>query len=142
MSGARRIIVRMRRWFVLLMVLIMPLRGIAADAMAITMALSMPDWAPATSLQAIAPQAAPAHHADCEEHAVMADASAAPADDPVVAADDNCPTCASCMVCSSAALAMQGPVPPSLSLPHALPPSAGEAFHSAAARRGFKPPIS
>ncbi|MBL8337955.1 MAG: hypothetical protein JNM97_14390 [Rhodoferax sp.] len=120
----------------------MPLRGIAADAMAITMALSMPDWAPATSLQAIAPQAAPVQHADCEEHAVIADASAAPADDPVVAADDNCPTCASCMVCSSAALAVQESVPPSLSLPHALPPSAGEAFHSAAARRGFKPPIS
>jgi hypothetical protein len=142
MSGARRIIPGMQRWLVLLMVLFMPLRGMAADAMAITMAPSMPAQVHATSVQTAAPQVAPAHHADCEEHAAMTDAAAAPADDSLAAADDNCPTCASCMVCSSAALALQVPVPPSLTLPHALPRSVGEAFHSAAARRGFKPPIS
>lgn len=135
----------MRLWLVILMILFTPLRGLAADVMAISMA---------------GQQGVPAHHGtmngtpvmgsvadalpDCAEHhgTVSTPVPLAAQDAQAVAPDADCPTCASCMVCSSAALAMASGLSPTLPLHHALPAPGIASFRSAAPLPGFKPPIS
>jgi hypothetical protein len=137
--------VRMRYWLVILMIVFTPLRGLAADMMAVSMAAqqgaAMHHAGDATPVAA-----EPALHADCAEHTPRAaDAAAAMSathDDSDGGIDDSCPTCASCMVCSSSALAMHNLVPAALPLHHGLPVPRLTSFSSAAPLPGFKPPIS
>ena len=81
----------MRRWLLVLMILLLPLRGLVGEVMAGQMMQQH---------LGVAVSAAAAH--DCDEHRHAAPA----ADTHAHAADDSpdCPTCASCQVCSSVAL--------------------------------------
>ena len=81
---------------------------------------------------------------DCaEHHAVQVTPSSQPAQDEHAALPDgDCPTCASCMVCSSAALALASVLPPAVPVHHAVPAPGSNTFRSAAPLPGFKPPIS
>jgi hypothetical protein len=135
----------MRFWLVILMIVFAPLRGLAADVMAISMAVQQG----APSHHGVAEvSSAPAYGAaalsDCSgHHAVLTapaplpdlDAQAGPS-------EGDCPTCASCMVCSSAALAPASGLSPSAHVPHAVPAPRSTTFSSAAPLPGFKPPIS
>jgi hypothetical protein len=137
----------MRLWLVLLMIVFTPLRGLAADVMAISMAGQ--HGAPAHHGAAMVPAAHAADTAalslsDCDgHHAVPADQAAQPAPDALAALPDgDCPTCASCMVCSSAAQALSSAMSSTLPIHHALPAPGSATFSSAAPLPGFKPPIS
>jgi hypothetical protein len=127
----------MRRWFVLLLIALLPLRGVVGDAMAADMVAKHL----ATAQSAAATETA--HHdmdPDCMGHShVNSDA-----DDGTSAMNDTspCPTCASCQVCSSVALAFAASldVPPFFAQPR--PVAAQPTFTSADPAAGFKPPIS
>ena len=124
----------MRRWFVLALIVLLPLRGWAGDAMAAQMLSQHLD---AIKSVASAPVSMGASgHMDCMETAATGDSGAA---QPMGA---DCPTCLQCQVCSSVALALSSA--PQLPLPAAFaaPRSADIRFASAEAVRGFKPPIS
>jgi hypothetical protein len=135
----------MRFWLVILMIVFAPLRGLAADVMAISMAGMQ--GAPghhgaAAATSAPAPGAAAL--SDCAEHrAVLTTPAPLPGQDAqVTSPDGDCPTCASCMVCSSVALTLASGLSPSVPVPHAVPAPRSTSFSSAAPLPGFKPPIS
>lgn len=135
----------MRLWLVVLMIVFTPLRGLAADVMAISMAGPMGGMSHHGAAPVVATQApeAPAM-SDCAGHHA---GPAAPAAQPSQEAqgpltDGDCPTCASCMVCSSAALALASGLSPVVPLHHATPLPGSASFSSAAPLPGFKPPIS
>lgn len=142
----------MRRWFVLLLVLLLPLRGWIGEAMAGEMlAQRVAVAAAATQHGHAGPIHAqhghgPAHRlAQAPEHDCLGHAHAQPHTDASAKAqlpDSGCGTCASCQVCSSVALGFHVPAlpvidfaqaPPSVRLPH---------FASAEPRLRDKPPIS
>lgn len=127
----------MRRWFVLVLIALLPLRGWVGEAMAGEM-LAQHLAAPKIVASGQASMGADGHQ-DCMGHALPSDAGH-PAASPQPGSD--CPTCAQCQACSSVALAL----PPALSLPPVAPSVVpGEApahFASAEAARGLKPPIS
>jgi hypothetical protein len=135
----------MRLWFVILMIVFTPLRGLAADVMAISMAGQ--HGAPAHHGAAMVPAAqAPdaAGLSNCDgHHAVPSVEAAQPAQEAQAALpDSDCSTCASCMVCSSAALALAPAMSSTLPIHHAVPMPGSASFSSAAPLPGFKPPIS
>jgi hypothetical protein len=130
----------MRYWLVLFMVLLLPLRGLVGDVMAGQMLQQ--HAAAAVSVQAhaghqAAAPALPAH--DCAEHHAQAQAEA-PAVDAQAAGD--CPTCASCQMCSSVALspAVDTASPRRASQPP--PDTVQRAYPSAEPVLAFKPPRS
>ena len=127
------------------MILFTPLRGLAADVMAISMAgqqgaAAHHGAAAVTGAHASGATALP----DCAEHHAAPSAPVAhPLQDAQAALPDgDCPTCASCMVCSSAALALASGLAPAVPLHHALPAPGIASFRSAAPLPGYKPPIS
>ena len=129
----------------MLMIVFTPLRGLAADVMAISMAGQ--HGAPAHHGAAMVPTAHASDAAglpDCDgHHAVPPVQAAHPAQDAQAAlTDGDCPTCASCMVCSSAALALASAMSSTLPIHHAVPMPGSARFSSAAPLPGFKPPIS
>jgi hypothetical protein len=134
----------MRHWLVVLMILFTPLRGLAADVMAIAMAAQQSAPAHHNGVAVAAPQVAEAAAmSDCaEHHALTADTTQPQEDVQADLADGDCPTCASCMVCSASALAMHNLVPAAMPLHHGLPVPRLTSFSSAAPLPGFKPPIS
>jgi hypothetical protein len=129
-----------KRWFLVLMMLVLPLRGLVGDAMAGEMlAMHMAGAAAASQVTA---QAAPAAHHECMDHAGSASMGGeAPASEPVQAGAD-CPTCASCQACSAVALTL--PPAPALPVaaPRAPPASSDTRFASTVPAQGLKPPIS
>lgn len=131
----------MRRWLLILMIVFTPLRGMAADLMALAMAIqAVPAAQPAA-----APAGEPASlalHADCAGHGETAAAAEPEHSTTQPPAGNHCKTCASCMVCSSVALAMPSPVTPAGQAGHRVPPPGGAIFSSAEPLRGLKPPIS
>jgi hypothetical protein len=124
----------MRRWLVLVLVLLLPLRGLVGEAMAGEM------LAQATQVQA--PQAHEQHHRvaahDCDHHAGEAQASTPD----VQAMPADCPTCAACQVCSSVAVIPSTYAPASERLAQAPPLAVPLPFHSAEPTHAFKPPRS
>jgi hypothetical protein len=135
----------MRLWLVILMIVFTPLRGLAADVMAISMAGQ--HGAPAHHGAAMVPTAhAPDAEAlsECDGHhaAPPVQATQAAQDAQAAQPDGDCPTCASCMVCSSSALAMASAMASTLPIHHAVPMPGSASFRSAAPLPGFKPPIS
>jgi hypothetical protein len=131
----------MRRWFVLLLIALLPLRAWVGEAMAGEM---------------LAQQAVGAHaQADPVPHGMHAAAKAAAHDCmeghaapahhdsvPLAHGQDDCPTCAACQVCSSVALNLEPPRLPTTAAPHALPANGPARFASALAARAVEPPIS
>ena len=96
---ARRIIASMRRWLLVLMLLLLPIRGLVGEVMAAQM---LQQHAAAAAPVAM-PAATLAGH-DCDEHAHAA--AVAPDDSTAVEKQPtgDCPTCPTCQACSSVAL--------------------------------------
>ena len=121
----------MRRWLLLFLVLLLPLRGWVGDVMAGQM---LQQHALIQAHEVVDAQAPPGEH-DCDHHRT----DAAQAQDPQWPAGD-CPTCAACQVCSSVALST-----PSMTLAlarcrHAAPEATQPACTSAEPALAFKPP--
>jgi hypothetical protein len=127
----------MRRWFILLMIALLPIRGWVGDAMAADMLTQrLHTLAP---VQAATTQPADAH-ADCHGKTVAHNPAQPVAGNAPDIAD--CGSCASCQVCHSLVLAAASGTASAVSAPHAAPPVRGTHFASAEPTRGFKPPIS
>lgn len=128
----------MRRWLLLALVLLLPLRGLVGEAMAGEMM--------ARAVQAAhAPQQVHAASPDCDHHGgghhgsghhAPTDASAAQTQ----AQPADCPTCAACQVCSSVAVVPTLHTPASERLSQAPPEAVALAWRSAEPALSFKPP--
>ena len=129
----------MHRFLLLLMIALLPLRGWTADAMA---AGTQPPMGGATISEPVNARDMHPAHAPCADHGVQATADHTAADVVAHADDSEGSACHLCQVCHSAALAPGHPTLAASALPAALVPAGGAAFASAAAARGFKPPIS
>lgn len=131
----------MRRWLLLLMVLLLPLRGWVGDALAGEM-LQQHVAAEARQGQGERAPARAAHGHDCDEHGASQPAQAQPQVDPQAQPTQlgDCATCASCQVCS--AVALWPPAAPAvLALLTQPQPHRGEpACTSAEPAHAFKPP--
>lgn len=136
---------RMRRWLLVLMLVLLPLRGWVGEAMAGDMlqqhAARMAAHALASEHRHDHTQAHGEHrgHAahDCLEHASPADG---PQDPGEPQAGTDCPTCASCQACSSVALSPFVFVPKVVGFPHPLPEAVQRDYSSAEPALAFKPP--
>ncbi len=134
----------MRRWFLLIMIALLPIRGWVGDVMAAEMVTQQ-----IAAVQQVPTQAQPAQpadsadsadpHADCHGKAA-ATSPALPAAGDATATD--CGNCTSCQVCHTVAMAATSGAGPLAPVPHAAPPVRGTHFASAEPARGFKPPIS
>ncbi len=135
----------MRRWFFLLMILLLPLRGWVGDAMAMQMAVPGPH-APATGVMQ--------HHADAGSDAAHAQASSvtlASADDcgghvNALGTDDDmdaahCEACAMCQTCHTVAVLLLPQVLAAAQVSPTSPPAAMQVFASADRALLLKPPI-
>lgn len=130
----------MRRWFLLLLVLLLPLRGWVGEVMAGDMLQQRLALVAVAETVAPAARASGGSHADCLGHAAVAMPDSTSPEAPPAPAD--CATCASCQVCSSVALATV-PRPLATSTFSQAPPDAPVFLHaSAEPLPAFKPPIS
>lgn len=130
----------MRRWFVLIMIALLPIRGWVGDVMAADMVTQRIATVQQVQVVAQPPADATADpHADC--HGKAAAHKPAPAADAGTAATD-CGSCTSCQVCHSVGMATVAGAAPLVPAPHATPSLRGLHFASAEPARGFKPPIS
>lgn len=131
----------MRRWLLLVLVLLLPVRAWVGDAMAGDMLQQ--HLASAVTHEAHAQAAAEAsqHSAahDCDEHR---QAAVEPAADEASAgpAHADCATCASCQACSSVALSPAPPAAAGSSIAHPQPRAVVLAYASAEPALAFKPP--
>ena len=118
----------MRRWLLVLMVLLLPLRGWVGEAMAGEMLQ-----------QHVSAHASATHGHDCDHHGDAAahdhhEAEAQPQ------GGDDCPTCAACQVCSTVAM-WPLVVPVAVTGFHHPPPlHVQQAFTSTEPVLAFKPP--
>jgi len=125
----------MRRWLLILMVALLPLRGWVGDAMAAQMA--------GQQLTAIESIAGEVRTERATGHFVLEDAahdchSVAPASDP---AEGSCASCVQCQVCS--ALVLPSGAGPGAAVPaRGVPAAKGVHFASAPRAPVFKPPIA
>ncbi len=129
----------MRRFVLILMLVLLPLRGWVGEAMAMDML--------AQSAVAIQNVAATAHHisangtfdtemqAPCHGASPEAAASTAPGSSP-------CGTCPLCQMCHTVAAPAPFTTLPTAWLPHAQPTTGHARFASAPAAFALKPPIS
>ena len=130
----------MRRWLLLLVVLLLPLRGWMGDAMAGQFAVHAAA-AVQSHVHAVEHAAPPLQAHDCADHAHAAPVQAQPAADAAgPQADGDCPTCASCQACSSVALSPASAGPAATVFSHPRPQTAHAAFASAEPAHFFKPP--
>jgi hypothetical protein len=140
LRGPRRIFLNMRRWFLLIMIALLPIRGWVGDVMAADMVTQRIAALAQVPVQVQQPADAAADpHADCHGKAA-ATSPALPAAGDALATD--CGNCTSCQVCHSVAMAATPGAGTLAPAPHAAPPLRGTHFASAEPARGFKPPIS
>lgn len=121
----------MRRWLLVFMVLLLPLRGWVGEAMAGEMLQ-----------QEVVVASTGAHHAgiagdDCDHHGAAADPDEAQAQ---AQPGGDCPTCAACQVCSSVALWPPEQRQVVTGFHHPPPQQVQVAFTSAEPLLAFKPP--
>ena len=131
----------MRLLLLILMMALLPLRGLAGDVMAIRMAAHLPsDRAEVVMAMPVTELAvAGSSHADC-----MGRADATPEQGPLPAtgSSGHCTTCPSCQVCFSVALPVLPSVWSTAPLPNTVPRIGESVFFSAVSAPGLKPPIS
>jgi uncharacterized protein involved in copper resistance len=128
----------MRRWLVLLMLVLLPLRGWVGEALAGEMIQQQLQQAAPAALHAMDhPNMAHAMDHDCAGH----DDHAGPAQHGQPAAQ-GCGTCASCQVCSAFALAVPVTTVQCADFGHAPPLFDAPRFASAERQAAFKPPKS
>lgn len=125
----------MRTVCIVLFALLLPLRLMASDAMAVHM---MHSGVP----QAAQPAAASSHagidmHGDCASQTVSGDAGDASTDP-----NAHCPTCSHCQACAAVVMAVNLAAPLVALAPGAPPAMPAPAFSSAELAPGHKPPIS
>jgi hypothetical protein len=131
----------MRRFLIVLMIALLPLRSWAGDLMGVSMSTQMLTTASAN----IAAKHADAKHAsadmkDCADHAGLH--SAATSGDPEGTDDAHCKTCVTCQICHSVLLvdiALPTSVAP---VPERLKAPSDATFVSATLADSAKPPIS
>ena len=142
----------MRRLLLILMIALLPLRGLAGDAMATGMAAGQMAQLQQTH---VATESIAAHAHAASEKADFDHETAAPGADLAVAdcsghgaegthnaGDAHCDTCSACQACHTVALANSAPALQSTFQAFALPHSAADQFASADAALRQKPPIS
>ena len=130
----------MRLLFVILMMALLPLRGLAGDVMAIRMAAQLPsDGAVVVVATPVAELVAAASHADCMGHT---DATPDQGPLPATGSGGHCSTCPTCQVCFSVALPVLLMMWSTSPLPNTVPRIGDSVFFSAVSAPGFKPPIS
>lgn len=119
----------MRRWLLLLLIALLPLRGWVGEAMAGEMAQRQVQAAAAVQATERTQHA----HDDCAGH-----------DDDAAASHHHgdCPTCAGCQACSAAALVSFVATPAIQRLPQALPTAPEPSSRDAGPQTVLKPPIS
>jgi hypothetical protein len=149
-------IARMRRWLLLVMVLLLPLRGWVGEAMAGQMLQQHGALISAAAGDPVRPAHASGHdhapdHAHPPGHAhAGGDAQSHDCDHGPAAGDASgpasghadCPTCASCQVCSSVALSTMAWLPTPIAYSHPQPEAAQPSYASAEPALAFKPPRS
>lgn len=128
----------MHRWFLLLLVLLLPLRGWIGEAMA----GEMLQQALAGGHAAMATQAPADHAGDCAGHGKGPGGAEAAAHGVDPAGHDACPTCAACQACSAVALQPGAPLPLAAGFTQAAPRAGHRGHASAAPAPLLKPPIS
>jgi hypothetical protein len=129
----------MRRWLLILLVLLLPLRVLVGSAMAGQM---LQHGQPGTRAVQQGHHTAKAQHApgpghDCE-HAVQPAGDARDEAQPQAGGD--CPTCASCQVCSSVALFPDSFQAPVAGFSQPPPQAVQRSYASAEPFLAFKPP--
>jgi len=131
----------MRRWLLVLIVLLLPLRAVVGEAMAGQMLQQ--GTAMAAALAMGAEHGTPVASHDCDHHPGH-QAQAEPDEAPQAAAPDaangDCPTCASCQVCSSVALSPSAQAPAPVHATQAPPLAVQRPYPSAEPVLAFKPP--
>lgn len=123
----------MRRWLLLLMIALLPLRGWVGEALAGEM------------LQRHAPPAvavAPTHQQHAAAHEDCAGHEHAQAQAPASQDHGDCPTCADCQACSAAVLVGLAGAPVAQRFTQPLPAAREPSHREAAPQSPFKPPIS
>jgi hypothetical protein len=145
----------MRRFLLILMLALLPLRGWMGDVMAMEMAqqavspASIATYSIANSHHSTpgidrfdTPDVQPAHGVHpCPDHAAAPSGDGSH-EDLQASTSTECNTCTTCQVCHSVAVAMAAPVPAALAKAATAPLTPAPAFTSVVAARGFKPPIS
>lgn len=137
----------MRKWLLVLMIALLPLRAWVGEAMAGEMMSRHAALAAGVQAQQSAAlpaaQLAPSAH-DCMGHGQAAPPSVeAPVDTTAaIPLDGDCPTCASCQACSAVALAFAEAAPGATPFGSALPATRELRFASAEPVPAVKPPIS
>lgn len=129
----------MRRWLPFVLMLLLALRGLVGDAMAgqmLAQQLAAPQPATMVAVRAVPVMAG---H-DCDSHGHHEAASAQPEAAGEAQAPEDCPTCASCQVCSSVAMSPSPVVALALPPVHTQPQQASTAYPSAEPALAFKPP--
>lgn len=132
----------MRRWLVVLLVLLLPLRALVGEAMA----GQMLQQGAALLATVDADAGAEAHAAShgCDHHPGHAAQAASDDEEPQATAPDamtgDCPTCASCQVCSSVALSPSVQAPAAERASQAPPLTVQRPYPSAEPVLAFKPP--
>lgn len=134
------------RWFVLVLVLLLPLRGWLGDAMA---GQVMPSHGMAAAHAAAAAPAGDRHDGDCHAHgsgpAVAAAGAEGLSQSPEPAGfggHADCPTCPACQACSAVGLQPAAAMPLAGGFSQPAPRVAARGHASAAPAPLLKPPIS
>lgn len=128
----------MRRWLLILVVLLLPLRALVGSAMAGQMLQhGQSGVAVEHGQHAAKAQHAPAHGHDCEHAMQAADGDTGEAQPQ---AGGDCPTCASCQVCSSVALFPDTFQAPVAGFSQPPPQAVQRSYASAEPWLAFKPP--
>lgn len=127
----------MRHWLLVLLIVLLPVRGWAGDAMAFSMG-DAPGSHPVAAAchDAAAPSAGDLTHPDTRHHAPATDAAAQDH-----GAGDHS-TCTACDICHGPAMALTAHSHRSSPPLHARTAPVSERFASALPQRGSKPPIA
>jgi hypothetical protein len=131
-----------RRFFFILMIVLLPLRGWVGDAMAMQMVLPGGTAHASATVQShgaehahsgvVADHRHATHAADCSDHP----------DRDAAALDAHCQTCTVCQTCHTVAITVPVVVAPGAQAMAALPPLVTDNFISADRGLSLKPPIS
>lgn len=140
----------MRRWLILVLIILMPIRAWAGDVMAVEKAGSALAGAPASSAEmgrahgVQATSTGTDAHADCHGHAGLAgdlDETAGQAPGAAEHEASTCKVCSACQICHTLALTADLVESAATAARFGLMPARSMHFVSASLARGFKPPI-
>lgn len=126
----------MRRWLLIFLVLLLPMRALVGNAMAGQMSQQGMS-APPVAQHAPAPAMQHGHDCDDALHAAQGASSGA---ESAAQPHGDCPTCASCQVCSSVALSPAPLLDAGAAFSHPRPQGVQLAYASAEPLLAYKPP--